>query len=229
MRLLTLAAFSIVAGLLILWIFKLSSNQRALKTTRRRVLSHLLAMRLFADDPVVILRSQLRLLAWNARYMALLLPAFLLIAIPLYFAWDHLDAIWGRAAFAPGDAVVVTAALRAPSPAQLVAPSWLAVETPPVRAGREVSWRVRVLRAGAGALSVHAGPARAELAVEARPGLRYLAERAAPSAGPIESVEVRYPRADLALFGLSASWVVWFCLISTLAALLLRGRLRVTM
>src|ERR1017187_280099 len=103
MALLTLAAFSAVAGGLILWAFKATSNQRALKAARRRLRAHLLAMRLFADDPVVILRSQARLLAWNGRYMALLLPPFLAIAIPMFFAWDYLDAVWGRAPLAPGD------------------------------------------------------------------------------------------------------------------------------
>jgi hypothetical protein len=231
MALLTLAAFSAVAGVLILWTFKLTSNQRALKATRRRLRAHLLAMRLFADDPVLILRSQARLLAWNARYMALLLPPFLAIAIPLFFAWDHLDAVWGRAPLAPGDTTVVTARLRGDvSPAQLTTPPWLAVETPPVRARaeHEVSWRVRVRKAGSGEMRVRAGTESAGKWIEARPGLHYLPERTAPAGGRIEWVEVRYPRAHLSLLGVSANWVVWFCLISTLAALALRGRLRVT-
>lgn len=229
---LTLAAFSAIAGVLILWAFKATSNQRALKATRRRVRAHLLAMRLFADDPVVILRSQARLLLWNGRYMALLLPPFLVVAIPLFFAWDHLDAVWGRAPLAPGDTTVVTARLRGAVPsAQLVAPAWLAVETPPVRAlaEHEVSWRVRVKQAGSGDVNVLAGTERAGQRIEARPGLHYLGERTAPSGGPIEWVEVRYTRAHLDLLGVSANWVVWFCLISTVAALALRGKLRVTL
>jgi hypothetical protein len=232
MALLTLFAFSAVAGILILWAFKLTSNQRALKATRRRVISHLLAMRLFADDPIVILRSQLRLLGWNLRYMALLVPPFLVVAIPLFFAWNHIDAVWGRAPLMPGDTAVVTARLRGnASGAQLVAPAWLAIETPPVRvlAEDEVSWRVRVRQEGAGEVSVRIGAERADKRIEARPGLHYLGERATSASGPVEWVEVRYPRAHLSLLGVSASWVVWFCLISTVSALLLRGKLRVTL
>ena len=225
MPLLTLAAFSTVAGVLILWAFKATSNQRALKATRRRVRAHLLAMRLFADDPVVILRSQARLLAWNARYMALLLPPFLVVAIPLFFVWDHLDAVWGRAPLAPGDTTIVTARLRGNvSRAQLVAPAWLAMESPPVRvlAEHEVSWRVRVRQAGSGDVTVRVGTERGGKRIEARPGLHYLGERTAMAGGPIEWAEVRYPRAD-------SNWVVWFCLISTVSALALRRRLRVTL
>jgi hypothetical protein len=231
MALLTLAAFSAVAGVLILWAFKVCSNQRALKATRRRVRGYLLAVRLFADDPLLILRSQGRLLAWNGRYLALLLPSFLVVAIPLFFAWDYLDAVWGRAPLAPGDTVVVTARLRADvAGVKLAAPAWLAVETPGVRvpAEREVSWRVRVLQAGSGNVSVRAGAERAEKRIEANPGLHYLPDRTSVSGTGIEWVEVRYPRADLSALGVSFNWVVWFCLISTVTALALRRKLRVT-
>jgi hypothetical protein len=231
MALLTMAAFSAAFGVLVLWVFKACSNQRALKTARRRLRAHLLAVRLFADDPVAILRSQGRLLAWNGRYMALLLPSFLAVAIPLFFAWDYLDAVWGRAPLTPGDTVVVTTRLRADAAgAQLVVPSWLAVETPAVHvaAEREVSWRVRVLAAGSGPVSVRAGADRADRQIEASPGLHYLPDRTTARGGGIEWVEVRYPRANLSMLGVSCDWVVWFCLISTATAVALRRKLRVT-
>jgi hypothetical protein len=232
MPFLTLAAFSAAAGILILWIFKLTSNQGALKATRRRVMSHLLAMRLFAAEPSVVLRSQFRLLAWNLRYIALLLPPFVAVAIPLYFAWDSMDALWGRAPLAPGDTAIVTAKLRANAPpVQLIAPAWLAIETPPVRilAENSVVWRVRVRRAGSGEVGVRAGSEIARQRMEARPGLHYLGERSTRPRGPVEWVEVRYPGAQPGVLGVHASWIVWFCAISTLAALALRGKMRVTL
>ncbi len=231
MALLTLAAFSAVAGVLILWAFKATSNQRALKATRRRVRAHLLAMRLFGDDPVTILRSQGRLLAWNLRYMALLLPPFLAVAIPLFFAWDYLDAMWGHAPLAAGHSTIITARLRGSTAgAQLIAPVWLAVESPPVQvpAEHEVSWRVRVKQAGLGDVIVHVGGDSAVKRIEARPGLHYLPERSRESGG-IEWIEVQYPRADLELLGVSTNWVVWFCVISTVTALAFRSKLRVTL
>src|ERR1017187_10152133 len=107
MALLTMAAFSATAGVLILLVFKAISNRRGLQAARRKLRAHLLAIRLFADDPAVILRSQGRLLVWTLRYMALLAPAFLVIAIPLFLAWDHLDALWGRAPLEPGETVIL--------------------------------------------------------------------------------------------------------------------------
>lgn len=230
MTLLTLAAFSVAAGVLILLVFKTCSNQHALQAARRRVRGHLFAIRLFGDDPVTILRSQGGLLAWNARYLALLLPAFLVVAIPLFFSWDYLDAVWGRAPLAPGDTAVLTARLRGDAAcAKLTVPAWMAVETPAVRilAEHEVSWRVRVLHAGSGWVKVDGGAASVEKRIEAKPGLHYLRDRTTAPAG-IEWVEIRYPRTNVNVLGLSVNWVVLFCAISTLTALALRRRLRVT-
>ncbi|HEX8985767.1 MAG TPA: hypothetical protein VF767_10055 [Bryobacteraceae bacterium] len=231
MAILTLAIFGAAAGLAILWVFKALSNQHALKATRRQLRAHLLAIRLFGDDPAMVLRSQGKLLAWNARYVALLMPSFIVVAIALFFAWDYLDALWGRVPLAPGQSVVVTARLRGePKPLTLIAPAWLRLESPAVRglADREVSWRVRVREAGAGEIAICAAADCARTWVEARPGMHYLRERTRPASRAIEWVEVPYPPGDLRLAGVSANWVVWFCIVSTLSALVFRGRLRVT-
>jgi hypothetical protein len=230
MALLTLAAFSAVAGVLILEIFKFCTPQRAIQTARRRVRAYLLAARLFADDPIVILQSQLRLLLWNARYIALLIPAFAVAAVPLFLAWDSLDALWGRAPLMPGETAVVTAGVRpdAGGP-QLLAPAWLRVETPAVRipSRHEVRWRVRVLRAGSGPVTVRTGSATATRWIEATPGMHYLPCRSRMPAGAVEWIELEYPRASLSLLGVSWSWVVWFSVFSTASALALRRKLRV--
>ncbi len=231
MAMLTLALFSAVAGVGILWVFKATSNQRALKATRRQLRAHLLAIRLFGDDPVVVLRSQGKLLAWNVRYVGLLMPPFLVVAIGLFFTWDYLEAWWGRIPLAPGQTAILTARFREQkTDISLVAPAWLAVESPPVRAlsKGEVSWRVRVREAAAGEISICAAGDCARAWVEARPGLHFLPERTRLPNGPFEWVDVPYPRGDVSLAGFAANWVVWFCIISMVSALVVRGRLRVT-
>jgi hypothetical protein len=225
MALLTLAAFSAISGVLILLAFKAISNRRALTAARRKARAYLLAIRLFADDPRLILRSQGQLFAWTARYVALLLPAFFVVAIPLYFAWDRMDAIWGHAPLVPGETVILTARLSDPAVRpQLVLPGWLAVESPPVRVAseHEVSWRLRVSRAGSGTADVIAGAERATKRMEARPGLHYLPDRESAAGGPILWLEMRYPHSGM-------SWPVWFFAISTLTALAFRSRLHVTL
>ena len=231
MALLTLAAFSAVAGILILVAYKFCSSGRAIRTARGRARAYMLAPRLFADDPVVIGKSLVGLLVWNARYIALMVPAFVVMAVALFLAWDYLEAVWGRTPLIPGEAAVVTARVGPDAAdAQLLAPEWLRVETPAVnvRGQREVSWRVRVLRAGSGPVIVRAGEATASRWIEATPGLHYLPERSRMTGGPVEWIELQYPRAKMSLLGLSWSWVVWFCVFSTASALALRRKLRVT-
>lgn len=223
MALLTLAAFSAAAGVLILAVLKATSRQTALRAARRKVRAHLLAIRLFDDDPRLILRSQGRLAVWTARYMALLLPAFLAVGIPLYFAWDGMDGLWGRTPLEPGATTMVTAGVRdSGAEVRLDVPGWLRVESPAVHAEaeHEVSWRVRVIGAGSGEVTVSSGSEHAALRVEARPGWRYLPERAKTSGGPILWVETRYPHHE---------WWLWFLAISTVSALVLRRRMRVTL
>lgn len=227
MAITTLAIFSAVAGLVILWVFKKLSNQQALKTARRRIRAHLLAIRLFGNDPVMVLRSQARLFTSNMRYIALLLPSFLVVAVALFFAWDYLEALWGRLPLSPGQAVVVTARLRGePAALTLTAPSWLAVESPAVRvpAEHEVSWRMRVREAAAGEISICAAGDCVTQWVEARPGMHYLRNRTRAASRAFEWVEVPYAPGDVALAGVSMSWAVWFCLISMLTALIFRSR-----
>jgi len=224
MAFLTLAVFSAAAGVLILAAFKATSNQAALRATRRKLRSNLLAIRLFADDPLVILRAQGRLLVSTGRYLALLVPAFLVVGIPLFFAWDYLDAIWGRAPLAPGETAILTARVEGDADGlRLVTPGWLAVESPAVHVEpeREVSWRLRVLRPGSGNVMVLAGAQRASKRIVAMAGWRYLADREKAAGGPIQWLEIRYPRSSL-------NWPVWFFLISTITALAFRHRLRVT-
>jgi hypothetical protein len=154
-----------------------------------------------------------------------------LVGVPLFLAWDHLDAIWGRAPFAPGDTVMVTAQLReAGADTRLAVPGWLVIASPAVHsaAGHEVSWRLRVLRAGSGEVVATAGMQRATMRMEARPGLHYLRGRVSAGAGAIERLEAPYPTADIGVLGIVAGWPVWFAVFSTATALALRHRLHVT-
>ncbi len=42
-------------------------------------------------------------------------------------------------------------------------------------------------------------------------------------------IEIRYPAAELRMFGFRVNWLVWFLLVSTAAALLLRKRFGVVL
>ena len=148
----------------------------------------------------------------------------------------------------PGRPVVVTAGLRGnadgPAPG-LVPPRGFEVSAPPVRIPeqREVSWRIVPQRAASGELRFEIGGQTIVKEIEAGGGQRFIPGRRVRSAwaafwhpdearlpsGSVEWVEVAYPSATMGLFGLHINWLVWFVLVSMLAALLLKKRFGVTL
>jgi hypothetical protein len=68
----TLAA--VISGVLMLVMFKYTSNQRALQNVRNDIQSQLLALSLFRDSITVCLRAQGRILVGAVRLLLLSLP-----------------------------------------------------------------------------------------------------------------------------------------------------------
>lgn len=109
-----------------------------------RILAHMIAFRLFVDEPRLVLRGQMDLLLENARLLRLLI--WPVLAAGIVFALFHgtMDRQFGRRPVRVGEPAVLTlpggSDLR-PSPA-------FTIETPPVHVPRlnQVSWRVRVMR-----------------------------------------------------------------------------------
>ena len=57
--------------------------------------------------------------------------------------------------------------------------------------------------------------------------LCYPGEARLPEAA-LSSIEVEYPSAEINVFGFGVHWLVWFCVVSLVAMLICRRRLRVT-
>ena len=112
-----LAVFSVFLGLVVLLIFKATSNPDRVLRARNRALARILEMWLYRDDPRVSLGSFIRVLRDNTRYLgvltlpmlASLLPALLLLAQ----AYDWFDA----RPLQPGETALVVAQLKPDAPA----------------------------------------------------------------------------------------------------------------
>jgi hypothetical protein len=112
-----LAVFSVLLGLVVLLIFKATSNPALILRARNRALARILEMWLYRDDPWVSLGSFIRVLRDNTRYLgvmtlpmlASLLPALLLLAQ----AYDWFDA----RPLQPGETALVVAQLKPDAPA----------------------------------------------------------------------------------------------------------------
>jgi len=242
-----LAVISAAAGVGMLWVFQKTSNQAAIRSVKRRVQAHLLELRIYRDEPAVMWRAQKSLLVSNLRYVGLMLQPALIMGIPFAILLVHLDAFYGRAPLAVGADTIITMGVRDPAGAipMLDAPPGVAVESPAVRVLDEdqVSWRIRPQSAVSGLLRIRVDGATVEKRIEAGSGPRFVAGRRVSSlwdavwhpgeprigAPRVEWVDIRYPGASVEWLGIRMHWLVWFIVISMLAALLLRKRFHVVL
>lgn len=243
-----LALVSVPAGILMLWLFKLVTPQSRLADARRRLMGHLYELGLYQDDLGTLFRVQGALFRANLRYLALTLPALLVLLPPVALVLVQLEARFQHPALDVGETFLVRAEV-APDHKDLL-PSLslepgagLALDSPPVhdRGGAAVWWRLRVDAPGRHEVTVDGGDAgRWTKAVKAQTDLRPFtlhrdragwtaaltnpAEAPLPAASPLVRLELRTgPEPDW----FSQGWFWGFCLFSILGGLAVKRWLRV--
>ncbi len=151
-----LTVVSLIVAAALLLVFKLTSNQHAIASTRRRIQAGLYELRLFQDDPRLMPRIVFDLFRQQATYLRYALVPLLWVAIPLTLLIAHLQSYYAYEGLHPGQTAVVTARLRPGTDTSrdpqltLEAPAGLRVETPSVWVPslREASWRIAADREG---------------------------------------------------------------------------------
>jgi hypothetical protein len=218
------------AAVVALAIYKVASNQAAIRNAKSKIVAHLLELRLFRDDLRVLLGAEARVFANIGRYvghsllpMVLMLPFFLLMLI-------QIESRFAFRGLAPDEAAIVTARIDSDRPVSqlpvsLDSDDGLAIVTPSLRADSEseIYWKVRPAAAGIHRLSLHVGTEETVRALRADSAqgvmnmayrtsdartLFYPREAALPAEGRIAAISIDYPRARGEFAGLSsASWL----------------------
>lgn len=158
MKLASLVAIGVACGVAASLVFRHTADARALRATRRQMYAHLVEFRLFAEDPVLIWRAQKALVRDNLRLLRLLARPALILLLPMAWIFAQLDWLYSPA-LALGKPAIVTAQMAGPlgpADASLKAPPGISVETPSVRVwhDRQISWRIRPVRAVEGELEL---------------------------------------------------------------------------
>jgi len=231
-----LIVVSLVAGVLMLWLFGKVSDQETIRRVRDGIRGNLMAIRLFGDDVGLLFRLQGRILRQTGAYLRYALVPMLIMLVPVLLILIQLNLRYGARPLAPGERTVVTVKLRDPALARegvtLRAPEGVTVETPGVRviSRGEVSWRVRAEQPGRHALQIEAGgnAVEKELRVGGTWGatstlrtgsglldeLLYPGETPIPQSSPIEVVRIQYPALSLRAFGWGVDWLLAFFVLS---------------
>jgi len=239
---LSITIISAVLGIPLLIIFKYTSNQRALTRTINDIKTSLLAVRLYRDNIAVTMKSEARLMRCSVELFVYSLIPVLIMSIPLSLILAQMGLWYQARPLQPGDApVVVKLKLNSALenwPAVTLDPGLGArVVAGPVRIAsrKEICWTIQPAQEGNHVLKFQAGEQQIEkqLAIgrgfmrvsTKRPGIdvadviMHPLEQPLSAASPVDSISIAYPERKSFIYG-TDWWLVYFCVISMLAALL---------
>lgn len=243
----SLAILSLVTGVIMLFIFRMVSNQRGIRRAKGRVVSQLLVIRLFRDDPWMTLRGLGGALWENLGYLKHALLPIAVMIVPVGLILIHLDPWYARTPLAAGAearvAVAVTPGPDGQLPTVRLLPSpdgAYDVMTPPVRIPSlgEIDWRVRVNRAGEHEIRFEIGgrPFTKKVVVggdfrrvtAVRSGgslldaLLYPGESRLELALGVTAAVVDYPERTVSYFGFGMAWWLAFFILTLVFAFMLK-------
>lgn len=236
---------SLIAGIVMLWIFGKVSDQAAIKRIRDRIRGNLIGVRLFQNDIGVLLRLQGTILVDTLKYMKHSLVPMLIMLAPVLLIMIQLNLRFAVRPLAPGETTVFKVQVRDASAVResvvLEAPQGITIETPPVRipSEREVAWRIRADEPGRFAMKVRLGNELVEkdLVVGSgwtsvsplRTGGSIIDNFLYPGETPllpslmVESIAVNYPKLEITVFGFVIHWLVLFFVLSIVFGFALKG------
>ncbi|MEK7217003.1 MAG: hypothetical protein AAB289_15560 [Chloroflexota bacterium] len=141
-----LALVSVLTGVLLVLVFRFTSNQKEIKRVKDRIKAHLLEVRLFQDQFGVVLKAHLHLLQCTLSYMKHSLKPLAVMLLPMVLLLAQLEMHLGRVPPRPNDTFLLVARLGDPAGVEqvsLILPPGLTLDAPALRLRQEVNWRLR--------------------------------------------------------------------------------------
>jgi hypothetical protein len=246
-----MAALSLLTALLMLLVYRLTSNQQGIRAAKDKIIAHLLEVRLYRSDLSISFRAQGKILWYNLKYLGHSARPMLVMIVPLVLALIQIDQWFGYETLHPGEAAIVKVRLKEgyqPSLEEVsISPSpGLTVETSPLRIDREgeVDWRLRAVEPGNWDLTFVVNNqaltkrivigtkslSRISPARVARNWFDQLAnpgEAAIPEASIVKAILIGYPARSMAFFGWNVHWLVVYFVLSILFGSALKSPFKV--
>ena len=247
-----LVVISFVAGVVMVWLFGKVSNQGKIKSTRNRMSSELIGLRLFKDDLRVFFSIQWHIFIWTLKYLRHSVVPMIIIMIPVIALLTQLNLNYALAPLEVGEQTLVKAKLRDTgilsdgTRITLQGSDAIEIETTGVRApaSGEVAWRVRGVSDGRFDLVLTVGDesitktmavgGKMEGVSQLRTGEGWLMNLLYPGEAPIakdsifESVEILYPTLAITFLGFEINWLILFFILSLVFGFALKDSLGVS-
>ncbi len=237
------------SGAFLLFIFKYTSNQAAIKRVRNDIDANLFALKLFKDATPVVLAAQAAMIRGGFRLFVLAVVPMLVMMVPVLLLLGQLSLWYQFRPLRVGEDAVVVLKLNGkasdPMPALTLGKNSAAtVVTGPVRvpSQREVVWVVKAGEAGPHVLSFNVGEQTVTKELTVGDGFMRIsprrphwdwydmllnpAEPAFSPQSPVRSVEVAYPERTSWTSG-TDNWVIYWFAVSMVAAFVFKPFLNV--
>jgi uncharacterized membrane protein (DUF106 family) len=242
---------SFLTGLLMLFVFKWTSNQKGIQKVKNRIKAHLLELRLFKDSLSQSLRSQGNILRCNLTYISYSAKPMLVMIIPLVLILIQLNFWFGYESLKPNQSAILKIKLtedQNPLETQIaVQPSsGLVMESPTLRIeeSREINWRFSATQAGIQrfTITINGETVTKKVSVAQKPlskisplktnkkfidQIMYPTESPINSQIPIKSIEVQYPPKSMSLFGWNLHWIIVYFALSIIFGFAFKGVFKV--
>ncbi|MFQ5770826.1 MAG: hypothetical protein ACE5HX_09830 [bacterium] len=242
---------SFLTGIVMLLIFKTTSDQEGIKKAKNLVKAHFLAIRLYRDDLSLMFGTMKNILLSNLHYMQKSLRPMMFLILPVGLILIHLGTRYEYRPFKVGETTILSLRLdRKTTLAQLGAiklelPEGLSTEIAPVRIEElnEINWRIKAEKPGKYELVFNLDGKRIKkrlqvvnqlVAVTSRISrdsftttLMNPGEPSLPGSLPVTAISVAYPKRDFKLLGITMHWLVAFFVLSLIFGFSFKGILGV--
>ena len=232
-----LSLLSILSGIGMLWVVGKTTPQKLVERSRNKMDSAVYEIRLFLDYPKRVLISLGRLMGNSLLYVAYMMPAFVILALPLGLMYLGLETRHGMDAIELNQPFVVSVQLADGVDGRKlsISPSeGLEVTAPPMYVPSEqmVYVRLEAKKETSGTLQVATlgGPAVEKLIIT-DPGATQMAPDRVSGAelflsygpeaelgGAITAIRVDHPPKDNSYLGIPMPWWLWWLILMMVAA-----------
>ncbi len=238
-----LLVFAIATALVLLLSYRFLSNERALRGVKNLLQAHLLELRLFGDQPGVVVRAYGKLLRNSLSYFGWLLIPLLFAALPIALLIPQMDLRLNSRPFLPGDPALLIVRVDDRAAADRISlqlPEGVVETAPLIRipADREVIARLETRLVGRWEILVNDGAASISKEIVTGVGLERLSARrlrggwldrwldpgepGLPQSSPVSCISIRYPGRPLTLGPVSTTWLPTYVVLTLVAAIVLR-------
>ena len=242
---------SFLTGLLMLVIFRYTSNQAGIKKVKNKIKAHLLELRLYKDSLGLSMKAQGNILLANLKYITHSFKPLLVMIVPVILILIQMNFWFGYESLKPGEQTLLKIKLEEgynPLQTDLAlepAPE-IVIETPPLRIEEysEINWRISSQKSGIHHVDVVVAGRKISktIATDTKPlsklspikhrkkfvdELFYPVEAPIAKDFPVKSIEVLYPAKRLNFLGFDIHWLIAYFALSIIFGFAFKGIFKV--